>query len=244
MARLDNLGTTEAIVTSSLADEIAYRLQTAILDGSYPPGTHLLQDELCARFGVSRTPVREALRKLQAQHLVVVVPNKGAKVRIPSRGELIDVYAVRAELEGFACELAPPLAGPETIAELDAAQAVIDAAVAELERHAVAPEAEAAFNARITRANEEFHGSIHRAAGNDRLERIIHELQGFFPKDYVWRAIRSSEETRELNCEEHRRIRDALEAADGKRAREEMRAHILHSRTLLLAYLDEHDFWG
>ena len=71
----------EEIVPTSLADEIAFRLQAAILDGVFPPGTHLYQEEICARFGVSRTPVREALRKLQAQHLVVVVPNKGAKVR-------------------------------------------------------------------------------------------------------------------------------------------------------------------
>jgi DNA-binding FadR family transcriptional regulator len=75
----------DKVVATGLADEIAFRLQAAILDGEFPPGTHLQQDELCARFGVSRTPVREALRKLQAQHLVDLVPNKGATVRTPSR---------------------------------------------------------------------------------------------------------------------------------------------------------------
>jgi DNA-binding GntR family transcriptional regulator len=53
-------------------------------------------------FDVSRTPVREALRKLQALHLVDVVPNKGATVRVPKRAELSDAYVLRAELEGFA----------------------------------------------------------------------------------------------------------------------------------------------
>ena len=81
---------TESITLTSLVDEIAFRLETAILEGEFRPGTHLLQDELCARFGVSRTPVREALRKLQAQHLVIVVPNKGATVRFPSEAELRD----------------------------------------------------------------------------------------------------------------------------------------------------------
>ena len=75
----------EQITITSLADEIAFRIQSAILAGEHPPGTRLLQDELCERFGVSRTPVREALRKLQAKHLVVLVPNKGATVRAPSR---------------------------------------------------------------------------------------------------------------------------------------------------------------
>lgn len=234
----------DAIVTTSLADEIAFRLQTAILDGSYAPGTHLLQDELCVRFGVSRTPVREALRKLQAQHLVVVVPNKGAKVRVPSRAELIEVYEVRAELEGFACELAAKRVDENTLAALDAAQAIIDGAVAELEQRGPGSEGDASFQARFSRGNEDFHGAIHRAAGNRRLQRVIDELQGFFPKDVVWRAIRSSEEVHEVNSAEHRRIRDALEAGNGRRARKEMRAHILHARNLLLDYLDEHGFWG
>jgi DNA-binding GntR family transcriptional regulator len=99
----------EPIVTTSLADEIAFRLETAILDGLYPPGSRVPQEELCERFAVSRTPVREALRKLQAKNLVVVVPNKGATVRLLSRKELLDIYDVRAELEGFSCELAAAL---------------------------------------------------------------------------------------------------------------------------------------
>lgn len=235
--------TSDPIVTTSLADEIAFRLQAAILDGLYPPGTHLLQDELCARFGVSRTPVREALRKLQAQHLVVVVPNRGAKVRVPSREELIEVYTVRAELEGFASELAAGLAGPETFAALDAAQARIDEAVAQLEASKLEPDELPSFHRRLASGNEDFHAAIHRAASNRHLQRIIDDLQGFFPKDYVWRAMHSSEELHELHFEEHRRVRDAIEAGDGKRARREMSRHILHARSILLPYLDEHGFW-
>jgi DNA-binding GntR family transcriptional regulator len=76
------------IETSSLADEIAFRLESAIVAQQLPPGTRLRQEELCERFGVSRTPIREALRKLQAQRLVVLTPNKGATVRIPTRKEI------------------------------------------------------------------------------------------------------------------------------------------------------------
>src|SRR5919197_2710127 len=198
--------TSETIITSSLADEIAFRLQAAILDGLYPPGTHLLQDELCARFGVSRTPVREALRKLQAQHLVVVVPNKGATVRFPSQGELRDVYAVRAELEGFACELACADGTPQSamLEALDSAQAEIDAAHRRLERGKPASSEEPAFNARITRANEAFHSAVFDACGNAQLAHLCRSLQGYFPKDYVWRAELPRREARLLNIEEHR----------------------------------------
>lgn len=233
----------EQVAATSLTDEIAFRLQAAILDGEFPPGTHLQQDELCARFGVSRTPVREALRKLQAQHLVDVVPNKGATVRVPGRSELSDVYALRAELEGFASELAARDIGAEHLAELDQAQAAMEKAVGQLETGALSAAEEGSFNTRITVANEAFHGVIHRAAGNARLLQILVELQNFFPKDYVWRAVQSADEARALNVDEHAAIRAALAAHDGPRARKAMSDHIAHAGALLLSYLDEHMFW-
>lgn len=234
--------TRDTVVATGLADEIAFRLQAAILDGEFPPGTHLQQDELCARFGVSRTPVREALRKLQAQHLVNLVPNKGATVRTPSRDELSEVYVLRAELEGFAAELAADRITAEDLAALDDAQAAMDEAVAQLEANAVTPDEEASFNRRITVANEEFHGIIHQAAGNQRLWQYLVELQNFFPKDYVWRAI-SSDLSRSVGIEEHRAIRAALEGRDPAAGRRSMSDHVAHSGRLLLAYLDEHNFW-
>lgn len=234
----------ELITTTGLADEIAYRLQAGILEGAYPPGTHLFQDELCERFGVSRTPVREALRKLQAQHLVMLVPNKGATVRVPTRQELIDVYAVRAELEGFACALASSHVTSEVLAALEREQARINQALRELEVGDLrGEEGEAAFNAQLTRANLAFHGVIAAAAANERLRAIIEDLARFFPKDYVWRAIRSADEAHALHVEEHDRIREALAARDARRARREMRTHILHASRLLVAYLDQHSFW-
>lgn len=234
----------ELITTTSLADEIAFRLQTAILDGGYPPGTHLLQDELCQRFGVSRTPVREALRKLQAQHLVVLVPNKGAKVRVPSREELIEVYVLRAELEGFACELACQYVSDETLAKLEDAQTALRSAADQLEAGVLGADDGAALNAQFTRANDLFHSTISEAAQNRRLRQIITDLARFFPRDYVWRAARSTGDFRELNIEEHERIRRALAGGDARTARSEMKKHILHASALLVDYLDEHEFWG
>jgi DNA-binding GntR family transcriptional regulator len=236
--------TREQVTPTGLADEIAFRLQVAILDGEYAPGSHLQQDELCARFGVSRTPVREALRKLQAQHLVDLVPNKGATVRTPTRDELSEVYALRTELEGFAAELAAVRITPEEITALDTAQVASEKAVAALEAGSPLRDEESSFNTRITVANETFHGVIHVAAGNARLRQYLTELQSFFPKDYVWRAVRSADEMRTLNVDEHVAIRDALRAHDGAAARQAMSSHITHAGALLTAYLDEHGFWG
>jgi DNA-binding GntR family transcriptional regulator len=236
--------TTDRVLVTSLADEIAFRIQAAILDGQYPPGTHLQQDELCARFGVSRTPVREALRKLQATNLVDLVPNRGATVRIPTRKELAEVYALRAELEGYACQLAAPNVNPDFLAELDRAQADMELATAELEHGGLRPEGEAAFDARVTLANVRFHGTIHRLADSARLTRTIEELQTYFPKDYVWRALRDSPEGHVLSVDEHEQIRNALAARDGAGARLAMTTHIEHAGRLLIGYLDRHNFWG
>jgi DNA-binding GntR family transcriptional regulator len=236
--------TVDRVVATSLADEIAFRIQTAILEGEYPPGTHLQQDELCTRYGVSRTPVREALRKLQATNLVELVPNRGATVRIPTRKELVDVYALRAELEGYACQLAAPNVEPGFLDELDRSQADMERATVELELGGLQPEGEAAFNARITSANVRFHAAISRLADNGCLGRTIEDLQIYFPKDYVWRALRDSPEAHVLSVDEHEGIRAALAAHDGAGARLAMTAHIEHAGRLLIDYLDRHLFWG
>lgn len=231
------------IVPTSLADEIAFRLAKEIMEGSYRPGYRLYQDEICARFGVSRTPVREALRKLQAQNLVELIPNKGATVRVPSRRDVEEVWAIRARLEAFACELACANVSDPLLAELDRAQALIDSAQEILETREVAPSEEGAFNARITAGNDRFHAAIFQAAGNRRLEELCLSLQSYFPKDYVWRAFRSGDAARALNIDEHQAIRTAIARGDGEAASAAMAAHIDHARELLIPYLVEHDFW-
>ncbi len=233
----------EQITITSLADEIALRIQGAILAGEHPPGTHLFQDELCERFGVSRTPVREALRKLQAKHLVVLVPNKGATVRVPSRDELIDVCNLRSELEGYACDLARSHVSQELLDDLDRATVLVTEAVMIHGQEKLAGGAQDSLDSQLARANAEFHGAIARASGNGRLRSLIAELQDFFPKDYVLRAVTSAEEIRALNLDEHARIRDALATGTASRARREMRNHILHASEILLDYLDRLQFW-
>src|SRR5436190_5321759 len=103
-----------------LADTVYGALRQAILDREFDPGEPLTEHGLCARFRVSRTPVREALAKLERDHLVRVVPKKGAFVRTLSSDEIRDLYEVREALEALAVRLAAPgldrgdLAGFET----------------------------------------------------------------------------------------------------------------------------------
>jgi DNA-binding GntR family transcriptional regulator len=231
------------IVLTSLADEIAFRVESAILDGTYPPGSRLIQDELCERFGVSRTPIREALRKLQARNLVNVIPNKGATVIVPTEREVREAYDIRSELEGYACELASRRVTDAMLRELDAVQEKVVLFVRELERSRHENAQLGQLHVQLNAANDEFHKIIHARADNERLLSITTDLARVFPKEFFWRGLRSPEETRTLNLDEHDVIRSALAAGDADAARQAMREHILHARSVLLLYLNQHGFW-
>src|SRR5512139_1932121 len=108
-----------ATVLSTKADDIARVLEDEIVGGLIPPGTVLRQEQLSERFEVSRTPVREALRRLAALGLVSFEPNRGVRVRSISRDELREAYLVRAELEALATQVATTRLQPGDLAELD-----------------------------------------------------------------------------------------------------------------------------
>src|SRR5512133_3409237 len=104
------------------ADEIGAALERAILFGELPPGTMLRQEQLAEQYGVSRTPIREALRRLDALGRVVCRPSRGVRVRAPSRDELRQTIGARAALEGAAAELAATRITPEQLARLEQAE--------------------------------------------------------------------------------------------------------------------------
>src|SRR5215212_12069513 len=108
---------------STKADEIAYALEEEIVSGQIEPGSILRQESLSEQYGVSRTPIREALRRLAALGLVQFVPNRGVRVRTLSREELREAFLVRAELESLATELAAPKMTDADLAELEEAEA-------------------------------------------------------------------------------------------------------------------------
>ena len=220
--------------TTSLADEIAFRLQAAIIARTLPPGARLRQEELCERFKVSRTPIREALRKLQALRLVVMTPNRGTVVRIPAREEVGEAYDLRAELEGYAAERACALASSET----DRALAVAIGSVRRRRRTGAKDQDErTSFSIQMSGAIRTFHSVIYETAGNNRLVEIIRELEASFP------VSEHPAEGEVVQIDEHEAIRAAIRERDGATARRLMREHILHSKDLLLAHLDEQGFW-
>jgi DNA-binding GntR family transcriptional regulator len=207
--------------SSALVDQIASEIRRRIMSGQIAIGAQLRQAELASELGVSRTPVREALRQLQAGGLIEVVPNRGAVVRVPAPWEVREAYQVRAQLEGYACELAVKHISDREIELLRESNATLREAT--FNRQEVAPGEEPP----TTLANDVFHTVIHQAAGNQRLAATINEINETFPRNVSWLVLRDDQRHREENVREHERILDAIVAGDAKSARQEMVKHVV-----------------
>jgi len=223
-----------------LADEIAFKIEHEILAGGFQPGEKLRQEALCKRFRVSRTPIREALRKLERLRLVAIAPNRGAVVRTPSRREVEEVFDIRGALEAHAAERACERGS----AALDRA---LDQAIALLEHSAITtgsldPNSHAA-NKAMSAAIRRFHRVIIDAADNARLAEMTGELERMYLGDFCCHALKLDGEREVLHVDEHKGIRDAIRLRQPRAASELMRAHLQHAKAVLIADLEASEFW-
>jgi DNA-binding GntR family transcriptional regulator len=150
---------------SPLADQVKERLLTAILSGHYPPDSRIIETQVARELGTSQAPVREALRGLEALGLVEITPFRGARVRRPSRREIIEAYVVRSTLEGLAARLAVPGMTEADVDELRGHLEVMRAAAREDDGH------------RLAEADARFHSRIVELADNIALERVWRSLE-------------------------------------------------------------------
>jgi DNA-binding GntR family transcriptional regulator len=216
-------------------DTLADRISASIMTGEFPVGTRLRQEWLAERFGVSRQPVREALRQVQASGMVEVIPHRGALVRGPSPQDIREAYLVRAELEGLAAELAADTPSLDTLDQLREAAAAFSAATNKLTDGD--PEVWADEKERWARANDQFHEGILAAAGVRVLTDSIHSLHRLVPRNLTWSAIRTRRML-EDNVEQHKRVLDALEASDAAAARAAMRTHVRRSGEMVADWFE------
>jgi len=230
-------------VAQPLVDELAASIQARVLNGEIPTGTRLRQETLAAEFGVSRTPVREALRKLQASGLVEVQPNRGALVRGPTAREVREAYEVRAELEGLAAELAASRIRDEELRRLRRAQALFRHSVATLldwrsaRDGRVAPPGDA--HDEWIAGNDLFHSAIQHAAANERLRATLTDLHRSFPRDLTWISLEENAGLLEENVAQHEAILDAIESHDPAVARRRMVEHVSRAGELVTRRFEE-----
>ena len=208
---------------AALVDEIAERIRQRIMSGEFPIGTQLRQAALAAEFKVSRTPVREALRQLQAGGLITVAPNRGAVVRVPAPWEVREAYEVRAELEGLAAERAASRISADDLARVTAANDTMRKAT----KQKRPPKITARSLPTTTVANDTFHMLILAAARNERLAQVIQQVNESFPRNVLWQVLVDDPGLRVTNVAEHDAVIAGLRASDGAQARAAMRQHVL-----------------
>lgn len=207
------------IHAQSLVDVVTERLEAAIISGELAPGSRISELALAKALGVSRGPLREAVRRLEGRKLVQRTPNIGVRIAELSARDLMDLLCVREALEGMACALAAERISDE---ELDALEKL-------LASHGKQKELQTGKGYYQESKDFDFHFRIARASDNERLISMIcgdlyHLLRVYRYKSstLAGRAARA--------LEEHQNILDALKKRDPKLAEEAMRTHIRNAR--------------
>ena len=195
------------------ADKLISDIRKEVSSGILKPGDQLEVNALAERFGVSRTPIREAIRTLVETGVLETRPRKGSFVRVLSAKQLLDLFQVAAELEGMACRLAALSLTKENVEAIERGLAKCTQA------------AEVQNNAEYAMANLDFHTAIHNASGNDWLIEQLRQLQinlnsyRTMPYEIRGRLKKSTDE--------HKIICDAILSGDGEHACNLMRDHMM-----------------
>ena len=195
-----------------LRDVVFKTLRQAILKGELEPGERLMEIQLAERLGVSRTPIREAIRKLELEGLVLMIPRKGAEVARISENNLRDVLEVRRSLEELAIELACQRMGEDEVKQLEEAQLAFREAVNKGDAMAIAE------------SDEAYHDIIYYGTGNARLVQILNNLREQMYR-YRLEYIKDADK-RQVLLIEHEKILKAIKGRHVAEAKEAMREHI------------------
>ena len=207
------------IAQTALYQEVAERLRQRIYAHALPPGTWIDEQALAIDYGISRTPLREALKVLASEGLVTLKPRRGCYVTEISEQDLDDIFPLMAMLEGRCAFETSARAQSEDLRKLEAIHG-------ELERFAQTQRIEQFFE-----ANQEFHRLIQEISGNRWLLQVIQDLRK------VLKLTRMHSLTIEGRLQqsliEHRAINAAIQARDPELAERAMRDHILSGRAAL-----------
>lgn len=208
-----------------LGEVVFEYLRNAILAGELKPGERLMEVTLAEQLGVSRTPVREAIRKLEKESFVIMIPRKGAYVADLTKKDIMEVLEIRKELEGFAAALA---AERMALSEKEALGKVVERfneSLINMDKKS------------MIECDNEFHSLIFEATKNQRLINIIYDLHDQFQR---FRLIYFNEfnNYKEIQAS-HNRIFDAIIKKDAKGARSEAESHVESIRALVNKWISE-----
>ncbi len=214
--------------SSTLADSVFEQIRSAIINGELPPGSKVNEPQLSKQYGISRGPLREAIRRLEGCKLVEVIPNAGAKVVSLNSEQALEIYAIREALEGLACRLAADRATAEDCARLRAL-------LADHERQIQSEDGRRYYQ---KEGDLDFHYLIVQLSGNTQLFNLLcGELYHLLR---LYRVQTSSQPSRPRRAfKEHHQIVDALEINDGELAELLMKRHISSARDTLISKINQ-----
>ena len=199
-----------------LREVVFNTLREAILTGELEPGEHLMEVKLANKLGVSRTPIREAIRKLELEGLVVMTPRRSAEVAKITKEDLVDVLEVRRVLEALSIELCCKNRTKEEIVLLKENLGKFKKSV------------ESGDLTEIAKTDVQFHEIIYNATGNRRLNQILYNLR---EQMYRYRVeYLKEDDSRNRLVKEHEEITQAIRARDVKRAQELSFEHLENQR--------------
>lgn len=207
-------------LSNSLRSRVFTQLQNDILNGVYEPGESLIETKLSEELGVSRTPIREALRQLELEGLVQSVPNKGVTVKGVSAQDIRDIYTIRMLIEGLAARWATEKITPHELAELKEA--------VELEEFYTIKN----DNSHLLQFDTRFHDIIFKAS---KSKPLMHTLSTFH--HYVQKARQTSMSSPKRAIEvleEHKAILQAITDKDADKAERLTTEHVRNASTNLL----------
>jgi len=205
------------LISTTVRAQAASELRDRILTGRLQPGDRLDLDELTAEFGISRTPIREALLELSYEGLVAITPRSGMAVVGITPKDAVDNFAILATLAGKAAEMATSRITPEELAELRTLAGAID------------------DSDDVVGANRHFHRAINQAARSPRMLTYIRQAVRVVPGNYF--ELFPEQETRSRR--EHASLLEAMDRGDGAAARSIMEAHVLSAGEALGGWLAE-----
>jgi DNA-binding GntR family transcriptional regulator len=215
--KLDNYKPLREVVFESLRE--------AIINGRLSPGERLMEIQLAEEMGVSRTPVREAIRKLELEGFVVMIPRKGAYVAGISIKDIANVFEVRAALEALAAGLA--------------AERITEEELDELERYLVeiSELRESGNLDAIVEKDTMFHDVIYRASRNERLVQIVTHLQEQIHR-FRTASLARPGRTRDA-LDEHKKLVEAISDRDVELAQKLAREHIENAENSMISAVQE-----
>jgi DNA-binding GntR family transcriptional regulator len=206
----------------TLREKIVETVRSAIVNGHIPAGTRVAEPELADRFGISRTPIREAFRQLESEGFITVIPRKGAVVASLSAKDISDFYDLKTVLEGYAARCAARTLTEKDIAKMETVNRQMEAAAVKKDLR------------RVLTLHNEFHDIFLKSCGNEKLHSIVQNLVRQFQRFRLIVAIRGKMDG---SIKQHDEIIDAFRKQDAALAEVLVMKNAQYGKKILLREL-------